>query len=181
MAAMNADLDRALEELEASFNVLDLEQAWINGLRAATTSDGRDHVLIAAAARVRAFGPTPGDDLRMRWLGQIAQESIVRGVDGLSADLAAAVSLHARDAFVEAADEIVRLDGAVAAGDAPHDYVLRHPIPAGEAEEFGARRVSVERNRVDGPSCQRLPLTPWSISLQRAMLCALCLRWCRSL
>ena len=33
MTTLDVDLDRALEELEASFDILDLEQAWVDGLR----------------------------------------------------------------------------------------------------------------------------------------------------
>ena len=133
-------VEAALERIARATRFYDFENAWISGLRAASTSDDnelRDPVLMAAGKRLRALGELKEDVARRRWLDQIADEVSLRSDGELSSELERVAVAELREAFARAADDLCKLREAIASGESLTEFAARLPRPANRVRDLG--------------------------------------------
>ena len=134
------DVERALEGITRAASFYDFENAWISGLRVASTSgrdDLRDQVLAAAGRRLGALGELQDDIARRSWLRHIAHEVQLRGGGRLDADLKSVTAVELREAFAGAAADLNELRQSAAAGESLNDFAIRRPRPADQVRDLG--------------------------------------------
>ncbi|WP_420439786.1 hypothetical protein [Candidatus Poriferisodalis sp.] len=133
-------VEAALERIARATRFYDFENAWILGLRAASTSDDnelRDRVLMAAGKRLSALGELKDDVARRRWLDQIADEVSLRSDGELSSELERVAVAELRKAFARAADDLCKLREAIASGESLTEFAARLPRPANRVRDLG--------------------------------------------
>ena len=133
-------MNAALERIALAARFYDFEDAWISGLRAASTSGDnelRDRVLIAAGQRLHSLGELHDDAARRRWLEQVAAEVHLRGEEPLSAGLETIATAELRETFARAADDLSQLRKSVASGARLNESAARLPRPANRVRDLG--------------------------------------------
>ena len=136
----HGEVNAALERIARATRFYDFEDAWISGLRAASTSGDnelRDRVLIAAGQRLHSLGELHDDAARRRWLEQIAAEVQLRGEEPLSAGLQTIATAELRETFARAADDLSQLRKSVASGESLNELAARFPRPANRVRDLG--------------------------------------------
>ena len=112
----------ALERIEEATDYYEFEQAWVEGLRRLSASNGGDtraHLLAEAGRRLSVFDEMEDDVARRSWLRQVVEEVRLRCDAPLEGELAAVATNEFREAFARARPEIAELRAATTAGESP--------------------------------------------------------------
>ena len=130
----------ALERIEEATDYYEFEQAWVEGLRRLSASNGGDtraHLLAEAGRRLSVFDEMEDDVARRSWLRQVVEEVRLRCDAPLEGELAAVATNEFREAFARARPEIAELRAATTAGESPQDFAIRHPLAADRVRDLG--------------------------------------------
>ena len=133
-------VDSALERIAVATDYYEFEQAWIDGLRKLSTSNGGDRralVLAEAGRRLSVFDEMPDDVARRSWLRQVVEEVRLLGEAPLNRELATVTANELREAFARARTEITDLREAVTAGESMQEFTIRCPLAADRVRDLG--------------------------------------------
>ncbi len=133
-------VDSALERIAEATDFFEFEQAWINGLRQLSASDGSDcraMLLAEAGRRLSVFDDIKYDIARRRWLDQVVAEVRMRGDSSLERGLAVVATNELREAFANARPAITDLRAAVNSGESLHEFTIRCPLAANQVRDLG--------------------------------------------
>ncbi|MCY3849246.1 MAG: hypothetical protein OXF75_00410 [Acidimicrobiaceae bacterium] len=181
-------VDSALERIAGATDFLELEQAWIEGLRrlpGPNDSKARARILAGAGRRLSAFGYVEDDIARRGWLRQIVEEAQLRGDATVDGELAAVATDELREAFARANPKIADLRAAVDAGETLQEFAIRCPLDADHVRDLGRiaeglrgtglvalcseddRRLACELAQTMKPPIHLLPTVPESLRVTR--------------
>ena len=141
MTAIDSPPDRAVDlALAAVADAADgpeLEAAWTAGLRGRRDPADRDRILAAAGHRLDLFDNGSDDRLRLVWLGDVVNETRLRGDRPLDQELAPVVTAQIREAFAHAKDDLAEFRAALAIGEGMDDFSARSPLAAARLCDLG--------------------------------------------
>ena len=130
-------MDPALMAVADAADGPELEAAWTAGLRGRRDSANRDRILAAAGRRLDLFDYGSHDRLRRVWLGDVVNETRLRGGRPLDQELAPVVTAQIREAFAHAKDDLAELRTALADGEGMDDFLTRSSLAATRLRDLG--------------------------------------------
>lgn len=133
-------VNSALERIADAKDHYEFEQAWVEGLRSLSASNGGDSralLLAEAGKRLSVFDEMADDMARRNWLRHLVEEVRLRGDASLVGELAAVAANELREAFVRAHSEIAELRAAVAAGESLQEFAVQCPIATDRVRDLG--------------------------------------------
>ncbi|MXZ78957.1 MAG: hypothetical protein F4086_19250 [Gemmatimonadetes bacterium] len=133
-------VNSALERIADAKDHYEFEQAWVEGLRSLSASNGGDSralLLAEAGKRLSVFDEMADDVVRRNWLRHLVEEVRLRGDASLVGELAAVATNELREAFARAHSEIAELRAAVAAGESLQEFAVQCPIATDRVRDLG--------------------------------------------
>jgi len=130
-------ISSALDRVVRALHWLDLEMAWIEGLRHCKHPADRDRIMAAAGRRLRVFDEVPDDRLRLTWLSDAASEVLSRGDQPLDDELRALAIAELREALARMSHDIEALRKSAAAGESIRDWARCNVAAANRIRDLG--------------------------------------------
>ena len=135
-----AIVNSTLERIAEATDFLEFEQAWIDGLRQVSASDGsvcRALLLAEAGRRLTVFDDIEHDIARRHWLDQVVAEVPLCDDAALDAELAVVAKDQLREAFAHAGAAIRDLRTAVDSEETLLHFATRCPHAADHIRDLG--------------------------------------------
>ena len=123
---------------------VDLEMAWIEGLRHCKRPADRDRIMAAAGRRLRVFDEVPEDRLRLTWLSDIAGEVRSRADLQLGEGLGALAITELREALARINDDLEALRKSTEAGESIRQWTRNNVAASNRVRDLGrtAKKLS---------------------------------------
>ena len=130
-------ISSALDSVGRAMHWLDLEMAWIEGLRQCKHPTDRDRIMAAAGRRLRVFDEVLDDRLRLTWLSDVASEVRSRGDQPLGDKLGALAIAELREASARMRLDLEALRKSAAAGESVREWAWNNVAAANRIRDLG--------------------------------------------